>query len=67
MLIMVVKMKVMMMDGWLKDGGRWLKDGEDDDWDGVRWGVSITDRRTDRITNIGECRVAFATENGKKL
>ena len=55
----------------MKDGGRWLKDGKDDDRDGVSWfyavwGVLIRDGQTDRIMDIGKYRVAFVTENGKK-
>ena len=55
----------MNVEGWmLKDEGWMLKD----EWWRMMisscWGVSVTDGQMNERTDIGECRVAFATENG---
>ena len=43
-----------MKEGWMKN---------DDDC----WGVLLMDRKTNKQTDICDCRVAFATENNNML
>ena len=54
-----------MKEGLMKNDERWMKN--DEGWRMMMisscWGVLITDR----ITDIGECRVSFTTEKSKKI
>ena len=48
-----------MKEGWLKNDEGWMKNELWGMMISSYWGVLVTDR----ITDICECRVAFATEN----
>ena len=52
-----------MNEGWMKNDAGWMM--SDEKWriyavEGFCW-------QTNRQTDIGECRVVFVTENGKKI
>ena len=55
-----------MKEGWRKDEWRmneeWMKNDEGWWFQAVEGFCFLTDRLTNKQTDIGECRVAFATE-----
>ena len=62
-----------MKEGWMKCDEGWMKN--DERWrinDAVWWFQAVegfwfmTDRQTDKRTDICDCRVAFATEKGEQ-
>ena len=60
-----------MKEGWMKNDEGWMKDEwrmmKDERWmmkdDDFKLFRGFEDRQTDERTDIGDCRVAFATEN----
>ena len=52
-----------MNEGWMRNDEGWMLNDEEWWFQAVEGFCFLTDGRTDRRTDIGACRVAFATEN----